>query len=74
MVRKEIRRLGMDKRIPNAKLWDAERDERLPTYAAVMYRYGCTNLGEFAEKMGMQPPLSPKRFPLHREADHAATA
>lgn len=57
LVRKEVKRLSMDGRIPNAKLWDSERDPRLPAYAAVMARYGCTSLASFAEKMGMQPPI-----------------
>lgn len=74
LVRKEIKRLAMDGRIPSARLWDAERNKRLPTYGAVMQRYGCTNLHDFAERMNMQPPLSPKRFPEHKGEVYAATA
>lgn len=67
LVAKELKRLSVDGRIPGAGLWDEQRDKRLPTYAAVMSRYGCTNLASFAEKMGMQPPLS-KAFAV----DHSA--
>lgn len=58
LVGKELKRLSVDGRIPSASLWDEHRDPRLPTYGAVMQRYGCTNLATFAEKMGMQPPLT----------------
>lgn len=64
LVGKELKRLSVDGRIPNAGLWDEQRDKRLPTYGAVMQRYGCTNLASFAEKMGMQPPLS-KAFTIN---------
>ena len=74
LVRKEIKRLAMDGRIPSARLWDAERNKRLPAYDAVIQRYGCTNLHDFAERMNMQPPLSPKRFPEHRGEVYATTA
>lgn len=84
LVGKELKRLSVDGRIPNASLWDEHRDQRLPTYGAVMQRYGCTNLASFAEKMGMQPPLS-KAFTINHngaaaiyskesETAHAATA
>lgn len=82
LVGKELKRLSVDGRIPNAGLWDEQRDPRLPTYVAVMQRYGCTNLTSFAEKMGMQPPLS-KAFTINqngasaihnKESDHATTA
>lgn len=52
LVGKELKRLSVDGRIPNAGLWDEQRDKRLPTYGAVMQRYGCTNLASFAEKRG----------------------
>ena len=70
LVAKELRRLSVDGRIPNAGLWDAQRDQRLPTYVAVMYRYGCTNLASFAEKMGMHPPLS-KAFTINQNGANA---
>lgn len=74
LVRKEVKRLAMDGRIPNSKLWDSERDQRLPTYGAVLQRYGCANVKGFAAAMGMEPPLSPKRFPEHKGEVYAATA
>lgn len=82
LVGKELKRLSVDGRIPTAGLWDEQRDRRLPMYNAVMQRYGCTNLATFAEKMGMQPPLS-KAFTINqnganaihnKEATHAAAA
>jgi len=58
MVRAEMKRLSMDRRIPSYRLWDTERDSRLPTLGGVILRYGCTNLVDFAEKIDMLPPLS----------------
>lgn len=58
MVRAEMKRLSMDRRIPSYRLWDTERDSRLPTLGGVIQRYGCTNLVDFAEKIDMLPPLS----------------
>lgn len=58
LVRSELKRLSMDGRIPNYKLWDSERDPRLPTLGAILARYDVTNLGDFAAFFGMEPPLS----------------
>lgn len=58
LVRSEMRRLSMDKRMPGFKLWDDQRDKRLPTLGAVMARYGKSRLGDLAEVLGMQPPLT----------------
>lgn len=71
LVRKEVKRLGMDGRIPSARLWDSERDKRLPTYGAVMYRYNTRNLAEFAAQMGMEPPLSAKKFTVNENGANA---
>lgn len=62
----------MDGRIPNAKLWDAERDPRLPTYGAIMLRYNARNLADLAAVMGMEPPLNYSRFTIN--ANGAAIA
>lgn len=70
LVARELKRLSIDGRIPGAGLWDEQRDRRLPTYGAVMQRYGCTNLASFAEKMGMQPPLS-KAFTVNHNGANA---
>lgn len=64
LVRKEVKRLALDGRIPSARLWDSERDPRLPTLGAVMARYNTRNLATFAAEMGMQPPLSAKKFTI----------
>ncbi len=58
LVRSEMKRLSMDKRIPGHSLWNAERDPRLPTLTAICYRYDVKNLVELAAKLEMQPPLS----------------
>jgi len=58
LCRAEMKRLSMDKRMPNYSLWNSERDVRLPTMAGVLSRYGVTNLPDLAEKLGMLPPLS----------------
>lgn len=58
LVRRELKRLSMDGRIPSYKLWDGERDPRLPTLGALLARYGVTNLADFATFFGMEPPLS----------------
>lgn len=71
LVRKEVKRLALDGRIPSARLWDSERDKRLPTYGAVMYRYNTRNLAEFATLMGMEPPLSAKKFTINQNGANA---
>lgn len=58
LVRSEMKRLSMDGRMPGHKLWDQERDPRLPTLAAVLYRYSVSTLVDLAEKLDMQPSLS----------------
>lgn len=58
LVRAEMKRLSMDGRLPGHKLWNNERDPRLPTMAAVILRYGTTTLADLAPKFGLQPPLS----------------
>ena len=54
----EMKRLSMDKRMASYKLWDAERDNRLPKMSGMMARYGKTNLADMADIFGLQPPLS----------------
>lgn len=58
LVRSEMKRLSMDKRIPSHGLWNAERDPRLPTLTGVCQRYGVPNLVALAAKLDMSPPLS----------------
>lgn len=57
LVRSEVRRLAMDGRVPGHKLWESERDQRLPTLGAVLQRYKTPTLVEFAALMGMEAPL-----------------
>lgn len=58
LVRSEMKRLSIDKRMPSSRLWDEERDKRLPTLGAIMHRYKKTRLADLAEVFGLQPPLS----------------
>lgn len=58
LVRSEMKRLSMDGRMPNHRLWNDERNVLLPTMAGVFLRYDVTNFIDLAEKLRMQPPLS----------------
>lgn len=58
LVRSEMKRLSMDGRMPNHKLWDSERDPALPTLAAIILRYKCKGLADLADLMGLEPPLT----------------
>lgn len=58
LVRSEMKRLSMDGRMPNHRLWNDERNVLLPTMAGVMLRYDCNNLIDLAGKLDMLPPLS----------------
>lgn len=58
LVRSEMKRLSMDGRMPNHRLWNDERNVLLPTMTGVMLRYGCNNLIDLAAKLDMLPPLS----------------
>lgn len=58
LVRSEMKRLSMDGRMPNHRLWNDERNVLLPTMAGVMLRYDCNNLIDLAKRLDMQPPLS----------------
>lgn len=58
LVRSEMKRLSMDGRMPNHKLWDSERNPALPTMAAIILRYKCKGLADLADLMGLEPPLS----------------
>jgi len=58
LVRSEMKRLSMDGRIPSCKLWDSERDRRLPSLAGLLYRYKVGGIGELAPVFGLEPPLS----------------
>jgi hypothetical protein len=58
LVRSEMKRLSMDGRIPGHKLWESERDPRLPTLGAIISRYKCANLIDLAAHFGLEPPLS----------------
>jgi hypothetical protein len=60
LVRSEMKRLSMDGRIPSYKLWDSERDRRLPSQAGLLYRYKVGGIGELAPVFGLEPPLSVK--------------
>lgn len=58
LVRREMKRLAMDGRLPGHKLWDGERTAPLPTLAAVILRYEADGLIGLAEVLGLEPPLS----------------
>lgn len=60
LVRREMKRLSMDGRMPGGKLWDSERDPRLPTIGAVLGRYSVRGQAELAALLGLEPPLSAK--------------
>ncbi len=57
LVRKEMKRLSLDRRLPGRKLWEEQRDRRLPTLDAVRIRYKCATMGQLAQELGMEPPL-----------------
>lgn len=57
LCRREMKRLSMDGRLPGRKLWDAERDKRLPTLDAVRMRYHAPTLADLAQELGLEPPL-----------------
>lgn len=61
LVRREMKRLNVDGRIPGHALWNDQRDEQLPTLSAVMQRYECANMKELAELLGMEEPLGKGR-------------
>lgn len=73
LCRAEMKRLSIDRRIPNHKLWNSERNPQLPTMAAVLLRYGVTTLVDLAPKFGLAPPLSTLTNGQHKqkEAPHA---
>ena len=58
LVRREMKRLAMDGRLPGHKLWDSERTPPLPTLGAVILRYQANGLVGLAETLGLEPPLS----------------
>lgn len=58
LVRREMKRLAMDGRLPGHKLWDSERTPPLPTLSAVILRYRADGLVGLAEMLEMEPPLS----------------
>lgn len=58
LVRTEMKRLSLDRRMPGHKFWDGERDKRLPTLGAVLYRYNVTTLADLADRLDLLPPLS----------------
>lgn len=58
LVRREMKRLAMDGRLPGHKLWDSERTPPLPTLSAVILRYNADGLVGLAEALGLEPPLS----------------
>lgn len=72
LVRSEMKRLSMDKRIPSHSLWNAEPDQRLPTLTAICQRYDVPNLVALAAKLDMLPPLSATNgIGYHREKEPA---
>lgn len=54
----------MDGRIPGHRLWESERDPRLPTLGGVLQRYKCATLAELAALVGLEPPLRGNHAPL----------
>lgn len=67
LCRKELKRLSLDRRLPGRRLWDEERDKRLPTLDAVRMRYRCATMEQLAEELGFAPPLRSGKV----EAPHA---
>ena len=67
LCRKEMKRLSLDKRLPGRRLWDEERDKRLPTLDAVRMRYRCATMEQLAEELGFEPPIRGGKV----EAPHA---
>lgn len=65
LCRAEMKRLSLDKRLPGRKLWDEERDRRLPTLDAVRMRYKCATLEQLAEELGFMPPLRRSELPAN---------
>ncbi|HMR01737.1 MAG TPA: hypothetical protein PKA43_00035 [Candidatus Competibacter phosphatis] len=60
LCRKEMKRLAMDGRMPGYRLWNAERDPRLPTLGGVVARYNVPGLIELAAELGLETPFSLK--------------
>lgn len=58
LVRNEMRRLSVDRRMPGTALWNNERDCRLPTMAGLVAAYDVADVKELATKLGMPAPLS----------------
>lgn len=58
LVRNEMLRLRVDRRMPGTSLWNNERDCRLPTMAGVVAAYGCESVKGLASILNMTPPLS----------------
>lgn len=58
LVPAEMKRLApLPNTIPSHKLWDDQRNPKLPTMQGVVRRYGCQTIAELAAKLGMEPPL-----------------
>lgn len=58
LVRNEMRRLSVDRRMPGTALWNNERDCRLPTMAGLVAAYDVADVKELATKLNMPAPLS----------------
>jgi len=67
LVRSEMKRLSLDGRIPGYRLWETERDPRLPTLGAVCQRYDVSTLPALAAKLSMLPPLSATNGVYHEK-------
>jgi len=61
LARAEMKRLSLDGRMPSRVLWDAERDQRLPTFEAVRSRFQCATVAELAGKLDLLPPIHASR-------------
>lgn len=57
LARAEMKRLSLDGRMPSRVLWDAERDQRLPTFEAVRSRFQCATVAELADELELLPPI-----------------
>ena len=59
LVRSEMKRLSIDgAHMPGHRLWDHDRDNRLPTLSGVLKRYDAPNLVALATKLDMFPPVA----------------
>lgn len=71
LVRSEMERLAEHDRMPDHRLWNNERDVRLPTMAQIFSAYGVQNILQLANRLEMRPPLSALGVSPYPQADEA---